>query len=439
MRRTTVPPRFVCLAAFLLASLPIPGTAAPTLELGGRIEGTISPGRPEAGYSFEGEAGTVVTFSLSSDAFDTVLLLRGPDGVDLADDDDSGGNLNSRIGPITLPETGPYTLVARSLGGGGPFVLEAAEAVLEPLPFPGIEQALLDGEHPTRMYRFTARAGDVISLGLESSAFDATLVLYRATDATAPVASDDDSGSGYDSLIGPLTITEDGEYFVAAGSYGGGTGPFTLRAERIELEALAFGDMRLVEFTDTMQVAWFTFEAERELFANVFVDSGATIDTLLRLRDPANVEIAFDDDGGNGMDPELAGVPIEQPGRYVLELRPFAAGSTGTVRLELSQSSVDSLDDGPQSVTVGPKPSRNLLGFTGRAGEVVTLHLTERRSQATRPSLTVTREGEEVASASASGVSALSLRLQPATDGTYLVRVEDGAGVPAVFEVRLER
>jgi hypothetical protein len=429
-----IPCLAVCLTVFTSTA-----TAAPVLELGGSIEGTISPGRPEIGYRFDGEAGTVVTFSLSSDAFDTVLLLRGPDGVDLADDDDSGGNLNSRIGPLALPESGPYTLVARSLGGGGAFVLSADEAPLETMEFPGTVQGMLDVESPTRMYHFTASEGAVISVSLESSAFDATLGLYSETDATAPIATDDDGGTGFNSLIGPLTITEGGAYFIAAGSYDEGVGPFTLRAENIELDPIAFGDMRLIEFTESMQVAWLSFEADGELFANVHVDSGGTIDTQLRLRDPSNAEVAYDDDGGNGMDPELASVPVERPGRYVLELRPFAAGSTGTVRLELSRSSVDSLDDGPATVTVGPKPSRNLLRFDGRGGEPVTLHLAERRGETTQPRLYVTQEGNEIASASASGVSALSLRLVPPADGPLLVRVEDDAGVPATFEISLQR
>lgn len=65
-------------------------------------------------YSFAGVAGQRVALLLSSLAFDSYLYLLGPDGTVLAQDDDGGGGLNSRIpsgsGFVTLPVSGTYTI-----------------------------------------------------------------------------------------------------------------------------------------------------------------------------------------------------------------------------------------------------------------------------------------------------------------------------------------
>ncbi|HEY0083089.1 MAG TPA: carboxypeptidase regulatory-like domain-containing protein, partial [Pyrinomonadaceae bacterium] len=69
-------------------------------------------------YIFNGTAGQQVTITMQSSAFDTVLYLLGPDGSQLAfnDDIDRNGtppNRNSRI-VITLPESGVFSILANS-------------------------------------------------------------------------------------------------------------------------------------------------------------------------------------------------------------------------------------------------------------------------------------------------------------------------------------
>src|SRR5262245_49426309 len=62
------------------------------------------------------EAGKKYQFDHMSKAFDAYLYLEGPDGNILAQDDDSGGNLNSRI-IHRAAKTGVYRLAATSLPG----------------------------------------------------------------------------------------------------------------------------------------------------------------------------------------------------------------------------------------------------------------------------------------------------------------------------------
>ncbi|EDX84794.1 Bacterial pre-peptidase C-terminal domain family [Synechococcus sp. PCC 7335] len=85
-------------------------------------EGKLAP--VEDAYSFEGEAGQVMTIELQSEEFDPVLMLKGPNGEVLTSNDDYGGTLNSTI-VIELSETGTYSAVASSFSGlGGSYQIE---------------------------------------------------------------------------------------------------------------------------------------------------------------------------------------------------------------------------------------------------------------------------------------------------------------------------
>ncbi|MFO7892567.1 MAG: caspase family protein [Longimicrobiales bacterium] len=104
------------------------GAAQGRLQAGGTVSGRLTSSAPtlEDGshyhlWQFDGEAGQQVTITLTSDDFDSYLMLVrgmsvGPDGA-LAHDDDGAGGLNSRI-TFTLPETGTYSAVANSYGAG---------------------------------------------------------------------------------------------------------------------------------------------------------------------------------------------------------------------------------------------------------------------------------------------------------------------------------
>ncbi|MEM6838608.1 MAG: tetratricopeptide repeat protein [Cyanobacteria bacterium P01_C01_bin.120] len=83
-------------------------------------------------HTFEGMAGETISIEMVSAAFDTYLILVGPDGVTVVQDDDSGGNTNARI-VTTLPSTGPYQIIANSYSSGetGEYTLTWRAAELE--------------------------------------------------------------------------------------------------------------------------------------------------------------------------------------------------------------------------------------------------------------------------------------------------------------------
>ncbi|MGH2543715.1 MAG: hypothetical protein ACRDIB_13005, partial [Ardenticatenaceae bacterium] len=70
-------------------------------------------------YYLRGQEGDQITLDLTATAFDPYLLVDGPDGERLTQDDDSGEGWNVRV-TLTLPQTGDYaigvTSFARAVG-----------------------------------------------------------------------------------------------------------------------------------------------------------------------------------------------------------------------------------------------------------------------------------------------------------------------------------
>jgi hypothetical protein len=79
-------------------------------------------------YVVDLEAGRNYVINLDAPQFDAYLRLANLNGPVIAEDDDSGGGLNSQI-QFTAPETKSYLVVATSLSGGfGPFTLTVRES-----------------------------------------------------------------------------------------------------------------------------------------------------------------------------------------------------------------------------------------------------------------------------------------------------------------------
>jgi tetratricopeptide (TPR) repeat protein len=89
-------------------------------------QGTIEPASKE--YPLELEAGDVVSITMTSEDFDTMLTLLGPDDAEVAFNDDFGGTLNSQI-IFKATASGSYTILTQSFDGeGGDFAIEVRPA-----------------------------------------------------------------------------------------------------------------------------------------------------------------------------------------------------------------------------------------------------------------------------------------------------------------------
>lgn len=83
-----------------------------------------SQGRLSHRFRYEADQGEEITISLSSNMFDTYLIVNGPDGSTL-EDDDGGGNRNSEL-TFTAESSGMYEIIATSFDreGVGPYTIE---------------------------------------------------------------------------------------------------------------------------------------------------------------------------------------------------------------------------------------------------------------------------------------------------------------------------
>ena len=110
-------PSLAAVIAIIAGSLGalLPGSSTRAEEIL-QQQGSLAPMRDE--YSFEGEVGQTLTITMTSEEFDPLLILLGPDGEEIAVNDDYGGTLNSTI-VTTLPSSGAYTILAGSYSGQG--------------------------------------------------------------------------------------------------------------------------------------------------------------------------------------------------------------------------------------------------------------------------------------------------------------------------------
>lgn len=194
-------------------------------------------------FTLEAEAGQRLRVSLSSDDFDTVLRVTGPDGFSVENDDEPGGTLNSLI-DTSLPASGTYRVTVSSYGnqGGGTYRLAAidtlnpvpAGAEVRTLPFGQSVNGALARSDATSLsgqnvdyYRFTGSAGQRVTFDVESDRIDTFLTIYLPDGS---IEENDDRG-GLEDTNSSLSITLpiDGTYTVAASSYARGeSGPYTV-------------------------------------------------------------------------------------------------------------------------------------------------------------------------------------------------------------------
>lgn len=192
--------------------------------------------------TFEGDSGDAVSITMTSDAFDTYLMLEGPDGDVVEEDDDGATGLNSQI-TRPLEQSGEYTIWCGSFSTSstGPFNLDVEEfgdsSGAASISYGRSRQYVLqegDGTDPrgrglAKPVTFRGDSGDRVRITMRSE-FDTYLIL--ADPDGNVVTEDDDGGSGLNSQI-TWTLGQTGEYTIWCGSFStSSTGPFTLELRR---------------------------------------------------------------------------------------------------------------------------------------------------------------------------------------------------------------
>jgi hypothetical protein len=243
--------------AFLLGLTALAGapsafgqTAPPASSLGPSqtVAGELGPndaqrrsGKYEDVYLVEGHRGQRLQIDLSSDAFDSYLVVTGPEGFNLANDDAEGSDaLHSRL-VVQFPADGAYRISATTFRAGetGAYRLQTstpaanvritAPVIAEPIAIGRtINGRLAEGDGRegsggfADRFRFHAQRGQRVAISLTANKLDTVLQLSRP-DGTQDV-SDDTNVNGETSTNSRIdtVLAEDGDYVVTVTSYRAG-------------------------------------------------------------------------------------------------------------------------------------------------------------------------------------------------------------------------
>ncbi len=349
-----------------------------------RGDDTLQSGEYADDWAFPVRRGQIYELNLSSSAFDSYLIVRGPGGLSEDNDDDPAarGSRDSRVrftapadGQVVVSatsyqtgETGAYTL---SLGGSAtspvtspPAVAAAGRAIRLGQTLDGRlgagDRQLDSGEY-INSYVLQGRRGQALDLRLTSTAFDTYVAISGPDDFSA--FNDDDPGvaDGRNSRL-VVTLPADGDYRITATSYASGEqGGYRLAvldgrgaatpaplAVRPSERASTTGEITIGQAVsgslaagdDTLNsgeyVDHFRFTGQRGQRVAVELTSSA-FDAYTILTTPGGDQ-QDNDDARDGTHDSRLDTVLAEDGEYTVMVTSYAAGETGSYRFSVSPS-----------------------------------------------------------------------------------------------------
>jgi Caspase domain/Bacterial pre-peptidase C-terminal domain len=220
--------------------------AARALSAGQNLTGELSPndgqrrsGKYEDVYTVQARRGDRIDLRLLSTDFDSYLVVTGPGGFSLSNDDEEGAgeSTDSRL-VIEFPADGAYRVGVTTFRPGetGSYRIQAAVPAAnvavtrpeqaEPIRIgQTINGRLVEGDghqaagELSDRYRFSARRGQRVRIELSSDKMDTLLMLERPDGTTD--SNDDTVENGETSLNSRIdtVLAEDGDYVIVATTY----------------------------------------------------------------------------------------------------------------------------------------------------------------------------------------------------------------------------
>ncbi|HAD83906.1 MAG TPA: peptidase [Brevundimonas sp.] len=337
-----------------------PAPTATSVTVGEETRGRLTPdsassdsGAPADLYRFSGRAGQRVAITMKADGFDTYLELFDANHNSLATDDDSAGDLNSRL-THTLTEDGDYLIEARAFSSGeGPYTLNIEEIAPPPPPSAIAFGQTVEGELTSsdatdddgRLYDafiFSGTEGQRVQAVMRSGDFDAYLQLGQGEEDFSEIASDDDGlGQGTDARL-IFTLPETGDYVLRARSWSrDAKGLYALELQDLGGEpspgSLLIGSTVRGRLTERASITddgiyydayHFKAKADEKLRFTLIASSFDAVIEVGEEKDGDYFKLEEDDDSLSDTHARLNWT-APRDGTYVLRARSFGANSTG--------------------------------------------------------------------------------------------------------------
>jgi hypothetical protein len=363
----------------VLLLIPVEGRQ---LEVGSDVTGALStsdPLTPDDRYleawELSGRAGQSATVDVESEAFDPRVYVVGPGLSETLFADDGGGGCNARLS-MTFLETGTFRVAVSSLSARetGTYRIRVSERpgpaptygcgevnpeALNALPIEGrptlemnslqssrlgpLSRTVQDGR-PAEAWRLQGRAGERVSIVMESEDFDT--YLYLIGPGLDGVLTDDDGAGDLDAKI-DVTLPTGGPFtVVAAGLSSGGEGAYTLRVEppfdpntlptagrAIDLGQTVTGSLASDDPSVADGRSGQAWAFEGVAGQRVTIHLAADYDAYLYLVGPGITEPIGDDDSGGGTNSQIE-TTLPGTGTYRIIASSFSSG-TGAYTLSV--------------------------------------------------------------------------------------------------------
>jgi hypothetical protein len=423
----------------LLLGIPATLLAQDSIAVGDSVSGEAEGADVE--YTIDLTAGETVDIDLQSDDFDTLVRVVDADGNEVAEDDDGGeSGLNSLL-TLEAPEDGTYTILVTSFFGDpeGAYTLSVSGSTDGGGNVPSGEGDLQVGDSITEdasgnvEYTISLEEGQSISIGVTSDDFDTYLDVLDSDGEI--VASDDDGGEGFNSLLA-FTAPDSDVYTLLIRSFAGDAdGTFTLTVEEgTGGSGGGTADGGTIEYGQTIEVdpagatsSIFTFEGEEGDVIDLYAVSQGSEDSRLYLYGPDGVEVAQDDDGGGSSNPYIRRFVLPESGTYQIDLQGFGeAALNEPLDLTLEQTELIEITADGVTISLGTTISTEVLAFEATDDTAYLLSVETSEDMESSMYIDLLHEDEDYSATrfSASGASSFAAVFNADDTGTVRVTVQ---------------
>lgn len=289
-------------------------------------------------------------------------------------------------------------------------------------------------------WEFTGHSGDLILIDMRADGSDLDTYLTLVDPFGNSLLTDDDSGDGLNSRIGPYRLQSDGNYMILAGRYGG-AGSYLLELKNLStIPALSPGKP-LIGVVDSAHTTNYFLLDVREgdtLWRLEVIDDQSNTDPYLALYGSSGLITSTEFDGGNRIDPI---VPVDGEA-YVAVVSWNIDSPGGPYQLELNESDLELLDsDTPQAGSIDYSVTRQRHYFQGEAGQVVGLSVEATGNIVIALEVSTLNGANVLFSSSGESPRGVAVMLELPQTTIYVVDVWDGmySGESGAYTISLEQ